>query len=236
MGGNYSYILSWAKDCICLPFCKTSFLIQIHFCSFQLFWPLKKAQNQPTTKPLCHTIVMSSRSSSLWWSHYWDPEQHRELCWWYLEPFSCWELCRNQRRWWPCDSFLCLLWKGCVDHLRFIWLDTLWHSHFACLGRWPTVITRSCWITITSYVHGRAQQIDSQSSRDLTADDYRISKGIQAIADCSSWTFKVGWGCLYLLAFADLCVVWITSAGSCSDHSCAVGLVTAVWQRLLRAS
>ena len=76
-------------------FFKNFILIRIHFRSFQLFWPLKKAQNQPTTKPLCHTIVMSSTSSSLWWSHYWDPEHHRELCWWYLEPFGCFKLCRN---------------------------------------------------------------------------------------------------------------------------------------------
>lgn len=65
-------------------------LMQIHFCSFHLFWPLKKSktQKQPTTKPLCDNVVMSSTSSSLWEPHYWDTEQDRELRWWHLEPLS----------------------------------------------------------------------------------------------------------------------------------------------------
>lgn len=100
-------------------------LIQIHFCSFQLFWPLRnksKTQNQPTTKPLCDIIVMSSTSSSLWWPHYWDSEQDRDLCWWHLEPLSFRALQKpSQRRQQLLSSFLCLLRKGLLDLFRLIW-------------------------------------------------------------------------------------------------------------------
>lgn len=134
-------------------------LIQIHFCSFQLFWPLKKnepTQQQPTTKPLCDIVVMSSTSSSLW-LHCWDTEQDRELCWWHLEPLNFRALQKpSQRRQRPSDSFLCLLWKGLLDHFRLIWpgdsiiLHCMLALSFCLLGLITYGDNPRCWTTITS--------------------------------------------------------------------------------------
>lgn len=112
----------------------------------------------------------------------------------------------SQRRWWPCDSFLCLLWNGCVDQVHLAGYQYnpsyLWHSHFSCLDCWPTY--GNLWLLYhnNQYAHGHTQQIAVVLGTWLlmTTVSPKVLKQLQIVI-VVQLTFEVGWGCLYLLAF-----------------------------------